>query len=104
MDKAAEFLAGSIEQKTKMADEVAAILHDMGNSEEPKADNEYDSPYNRNLCALWSSVWLVNHHNYGYKDDNFDVVLGHIEKPIKEYMKGIRGEPWYYDSEGKLKV
>ena len=104
LDKAAEFLAGSIEQRTKMADEVAAILHDMGKSEEPKADNEYDSPYNRNLCALWSSVWLVNHYNYGHKGDNIYVAYDHIEKPIRRYMKGIRGSPYYYDSEGKAKV
>ena len=104
LDKAAEFRAGSLEQRTKMADEVAARLHAMGNSEEPKAENKYDSPYNRNLCALWSAVWLANHYNYGHKGENIHIAYRRIEGPIKRYMKGLRGPPYYYDSEGFAKV
>lgn len=107
LDQAAEFRAGSLERRTQMADEVAARLHDMGNSQEPKADNGYDSPYNRNLCALWSVVWLANHYNYGDgedREDNINIAYRRIEEPIQKYMQGLRGPPWYYDSKGKVKT
>ncbi len=104
LEKAKTYLGSDLTQRTAMADAIAGILHKMGASEEPKAENRYDSPYNRNLCALWSAVWLANHYNYGYKDDNVNIAYGHIEGPIKRYMKGLRGPPYYYDSEGISKV
>ena len=98
LQKAKTYLGSDIARRTQMADEIASRLNDMGASETTKEDNRYDSPYNRNLCALWSSVWLANHYNYGHKGENINIAYRRIEGPIQRYMKGLRGPPWYYDS------
>ena len=108
--KAGTFLRSNLTQKTEMADEVAEILIRMGVSETPEQSNRYDSPYNRNLCATWSSVWIVNHYDYGITKNESnrekgDMIYGHIETPVKENNGfRFRGPPWYHDFEGNLKV
>lgn len=104
--KAKTYFGSDLTQRTEMADDIAKILEGMGISEEPKENNRYDSPYNRNLCALWSATWLVNHYDYGHNNetnkDKGNLTYERIERPIRGYMKPVRGPPYFYDSEGKV--
>ena len=104
LEKAKTYLGSDIARRTQRADAIASRLNEMGKSETPKEDNRYDSPYNRNLCALWSATWLANHYNSGHNEKNIDIAYDHIERPIGRYMKSIRGPAYYYDSTGIGKI